>query len=181
MDVYMGTVMSFAFSFAPRNWAMCNGQLLAISSNSALFALLGTTYGGNGQTTFALPNIQGRNIIGYGTDTQGTMWEMGQMAGNSTTTMLISNMPMHNHTTATTIAIPAFADNGATTDPSSAVFAISSGGNAYSDQPADVALRPFQENIVVNIAGGSQPFSNLSPYQVVNYSIALYGIFPSRN
>ncbi len=181
MDIYMGAVMSFGFNFAPKGWATCSGQLLPISTNQALFSLLGTTYGGNGQTTFGLPNLQGRTIIGQGIDTSSMSWTMGQMAGTTSTTLLISNIPSHTHTTATAIKIPVLADTAAGTDPTDNVFAITTGGSAYSNVAANATLRPFQENMVVGIAGGSQPFNNMSPFQVINYSIALQGIFPSRN
>lgn len=181
MDVYMGTVMSFGFNFAPRNWALCYGQLLAISTNQALFSLLGVSYGGDGRTTFALPNLQGRTIISQGTDTTGNSWQMGETAGTNSTTLMLSQLPLHNHTVQTTITVPAYADTANTTDPSSNVFALASGANVYTNVAANTSLRPFPENMVVGISGGSQAFNNMSPYQVVNYSIALYGIFPSRN
>lgn len=181
MTVYLGTVMSFGFDFAPKGWANCYGQLLAISTNSALFSLLGTTYGGNGVTTFALPNLQGRTIVGQGTDTSQRTWIMGEVSGTINTSLLISNLPAHSHATSTPIALPAYSDTANGTDPTDSVFAITSGANAYSNQPANGALKPFQENMTVGITGGSLPFNNMSPYQVINYSIALNGIFPSRN
>jgi len=173
--------MSFGFDFAPKNWALCAGQLMAISTNQALFSLLGIVYGGDGRTTFGLPNLQGRTIINQGVDTTGVNWTMGQMSGNNTTTLILPNLPNHGHTVQTTITVPALADTANTTDPSENVFAIASGANVYTNLAPNTSLRPFPENMVVGISGGSQSFNNMSPYQVVNYSIALYGIFPSRN
>lgn len=181
MDVFMGTVMSFGFDFAPRNWAQCAGQLVAISTNQALFSLLGVVYGGDGRTTFALPNLQGRTIISQGTDTTGTNWTMGETAGSNTTTLLMPNLPSHIHNVQTTIRVPALADTANTTDPTNNIFAIASGANVYTNAAPNTALRAFPENMVVGITGGSQAFNTMSPYQVVNYCIALYGIFPSRN
>lgn len=181
MDVFIGTVMSFAFSYAPKGWATCSGQLISIQSNQALFSLMGTTFGGDGRNTFGLPNLQGRSIVGQGTDTGGVNWAMGQAAGTAQTTLQISQIPPHVHSSSTNISIPALADSAGTTDPTSAVFAISSGANTYSNAAPDTTLKPFQENLVVDMTGGSIPFNNISPYQVVNYSIALYGLFPSRD
>lgn len=181
MTVYLGTVMSFGFDFAPKGWANCYGQLLAISTNQALFSLMGTTFGGDGRTTFGLPNLQGRTIVGYGIDTTGRSWQMGEISGVPTTTLLIPNLPSHTHATQTPISLPAYGDTAVSTDPTDSVFAITSGANAYSNVAANGALRPFPENMTVGVAGGSTPFNNMSPYQVINYSIALQGLFPSRN
>lgn len=173
--------MSFGFNFAPKGWANCYGQLLAINTNTALFSLLGTTFGGNGVTTFALPNLQGRTIIGQGTDTSQRTWVMGELSGTINTSLLISNIPAHTHATSTPISLPALADTANSTDPTDNVFAIIPSASAYSNQAANGALKPFQENMTVGITGGSLPFNNMSPYQVINYSIALQGVFPSRN
>jgi len=164
-EPFLGEIRIVTFNFPPKGWAFCNGQLLAINQNQALFALLGTTYGGNGQTTFALPNLQGRIPIHFGNG-----FTQGQQGGEAVHTLLISEMPAHNHGV-TASANPA--DQGS---PQNTYWANES-ANAYSSSPPDAAMAPQ----AVSAAGGSQPHNNLSPYLVLNFCIALQGIFPSRN
>jgi microcystin-dependent protein len=159
----MAQIMMVSFSFAPRNWALCNGQLMAINQNQALFSLLGTTYGGNGQTTFALPDLRGRIPNGFGAN-----YTLGELGGVSSVTVNISQLPAHNH-----------AWNANNTLGSSGFDAntVLGGGAMYAASPLDSAMLPA----AVSSIGGNQPHENMMPYLVLNYCIALQGIFPSQN
>lgn len=181
MEVFVGSIVAFGFNFAPYGWAQCNGQLISISENTALFALLGTYYGGDGQTTFGLPNLQGRAPIGQG-NLLGTSFTMGETAGNTQITLTTGNMPMHNHIGTNPVAIPVYNAAGNSTDPTDARLASAGTTSLYSTATPDAAMRPYTvNNISVSMTGGSQPFQIQDPYLAINYSIALYGIFPSRN
>ena len=182
MEVYLGTIQPFAFQWAPRGWMFCSGQLLSIAQNSALFSLIGTTYGGDGVTTFALPNLNGRTATGQGTSTTGASYVMGEAAGVERETLLQSQMPQHTHglmaaTGAATAAAPGSnlmlaAANGSDPTSGDAVTV-----QIYGPGPANTPLAPQS----IGIAGGSQPFGIMQPYLVINYCIAVSGIFPSRN
>jgi microcystin-dependent protein len=170
---FMGEIKIVSFNFAPKGWAMCNGQFLPINQNQALFALLGTTYGGNGQTTFALPNFQGR--IPHHTGGQSGL-TLGQVGGQAAHTVTSSEMPAHNHivqasTSAGNQAFPASASPVVTHN----AWATSS-QNPYSAPANLVAMDPAS----VTNAGGSQAHENRQPYLVLNFIIALQGIFPSQ-
>ena len=181
MEGYIGEILMFAGNFAPRNWAFCNGQLLSIAQNTALFSLLGTTYGGDGQTTFGLPNLQGRVAIHPGQSPGTSSYDLGESAGTEQVTLTTSQMPAHTH--ATTVAINAAATAQAPTDnPSGAVPVGGSGQNIYA--PAPDGATPMNAGMAVPtvaVTGGNQPFSVVQPFQCVNYIICLFGIFPSRN
>ncbi|HEY1979770.1 MAG TPA: tail fiber protein [Xanthobacteraceae bacterium] len=170
---FVGQVQAFGFGFAPRYWAQCNGQTLAIAQNQALFALLGTTYGGNGVSTFLLPNLQSRVPMHYGTAPYGTVYTLGEIAGSEQVGLTLGNLPLHNHTlfgsTGTaTVNIPA-AGQALATAPSAANF-------VYGPDTTPQPLNPAS----ITPAGTGQPHNNLQPYQAINFCIALYGIFPSR-
>jgi microcystin-dependent protein len=182
MEAFIGTVFTFAFNFAPRGFATCQGQILSIAQNTALFSLLGTTYGGNGQSTFALPDLQGRVPNGQGQGPGLSPYSMGQLAGTETITLLQPNMPAHNHalmaTAASADSATPVADhilggaNGEDANLGSVtvkVYAPAAGSNP-------IALSP----ISIGIAGASMPIPILSPYLTLNYSICMEGIFPSR-
>jgi microcystin-dependent protein len=171
---FLGEIRAFSFGFAPSGWALCNGQTMAISQNQALFALLGVTYGGNGTQTFMLPNLQGRVAIGVGGG-----FVQGQMAGEEAVTLTTAQLPVHPH------GVNAAA-NGAvdgTNIPGPTVIlgsgSITESGNPpvtiYSNGAANLALAPL------GAAGSGQPHENRMPSLVMNYCIALSGIFPSRN
>lgn len=172
MDPYLGAILQFAFGFAPRNWAQCNGQLLAIAQNQALFALLGTYYGGNGVTTFALPDLRGRVPIGQGQGPGLPGYDIGEPVGTQAVTLSIANMPQHKH------IINASSETGDAGNPDNAFFANTNvKDNEYKISGTEVAMNTA---MMVN-AGGSLPVSIMQPYAVVNYCIALQGIFPSRD
>jgi microcystin-dependent protein len=163
----MGTIISFAGNFAPRGWMFCNGQLISISQNTALFSILGTTYGGNGTTNFALPDLRGRAPIGTGQGAGLSSIQLGEMSGSETVTLLASQLPAHTHT------MPASTGAQTTNRPTGAYQAA---GNSYSTATPDVATGPSNAP-----SGGGQPHDNRSPYLGMNYIIAVQGIYPSRN
>lgn len=176
---FMATIQPFAFQFAPKSWAQCNGQLLAISQNSALFSLLGTTYGGNGTSTFALPNAQSRTLVHWGQGPGLSPYVMGEVTGAEQETLLTSNLPGHSHlmnasTAAATAVAPqnglVAAANGVDEATSDAVTV-----QVYGPAPGTVTLAP------TSMAGSSIPISILQPLNTVNFCIALYGLYPSRN
>lgn len=176
MEGTMAVVTTVAYDFTPKNWAQCNGQLLAINTNQALFALLGTTYGGNGQTTFALPDLRSRTAVGAGP----TSYQLGERTGSNTATMGMSNMPPHNHNGVINLSL------GANDTPGFEGAAegsnIGSGiPNSFSPNNNTPMANPLSIQGTVGVTGGSQPFSILSPYLAINYVICMYGIFPSRN
>lgn len=167
-EPFIGQISIFAFNFAPRGWAFCNGQILPIAQNTALFSLLGTTYGGNGQTTFALPNLQSRVPVHFGQGPGLSSYDLGQVAGTENVTLNTSQLPSHSHLTAVN-------NGGATaTRPNGSVPA---GSGAYAAAGDGSAFNPaFIQN-----TGGSQPFGILPPYLALSFCIALEGIYPSRN
>lgn len=191
-EPFIGQMQTFAFPFAPRNWAQCNGQLLAISAYTALFSLLGTTYGGNGTTTFALPDLRGRVPVGLGQLAGGNTYDWGEVAGTETVTLLASQMPAHTHAfsgTGTLNAVQAVSSTAQATAGS--LLARARDANATGDAipqiyvPAGTTGTQVPIGVTVaatnSIEGGSQPHTNMQPYQTLNTCIALTGIFPSRN
>lgn len=172
MDPYLGQIQAFGFNFAPRGWAFCRGQLLPINQNQALFSLLGTMYGGDGRTTFALPDLQGRAIVGFGQGPGLSALNQGAKGGTETVTLQVANLPAHNHqiTATDSDANSDEASNGARLG-TTGVSIYASGGSA------SVTLAPDS----TTPTGGSQPFQNRSPFLGTNYCIAVTGIFPSRN
>jgi microcystin-dependent protein len=172
----LGCIFMFAGNFAPRGYAFCAGQLLPISQNTALFSLLGTTYGGNGQTTFALPDLRGRSPIGSGQGPGLSNISLGEQAGTENVTLLSTNMPIHNHALQ---ASNASATGGTPSGNSLGDTGGTQGGgsNTYVTAAPNVQLNPQS----IGAAGGSQPFASRNPYLGINYIIATQGIFPSRN
>lgn len=175
-DQFVGEIRLFAGTFAPKGWAFCNGQLMSISQNTALFALLGTNYGGDGQTAFALPDLRGRAPLLFGSGPGLSTYVQGQAGGQTDVTLTVGQLPAHTHTAQGTNA------PGTVNDPSGAVWAqgnqqVRGGGPLYSAQPGSgAAMNPA----VIGISGGGQPHNNWSPYLGVNFIIALQGIFPPR-
>ena len=175
-EVYLGQVMLTGFNFAPRGFALCNGQLMAISQNQALFSLLGTQYGGDGRTTFALPNLQSRVPIGGGSSVDPTWqpspYEQGQAGGVENVSLSAREMPAHSHAMAATTA------TGGVRSPVNNLYGASNGEPLYGASTG--AQVPMAAQNIAN-AGAGQPHGNMQPYLVINYMIALSGIFPSRS
>jgi len=172
MDPFVGEIKILPWDWAPKGWALCNGALLSISQNQALFSLLGTQYGGDGRSTFGLPDLRGRTAVHFGSF-NGTIYPQGTQAGTETVTLINSTMPNHSHafqgvTDTADKKLPAGFLIGADTSPAADFLAPA--GNLVALNPNAVAP-----------AGSGQPHSNLQPYLVINYVIALQGIYPSRN
>lgn len=165
---YLGEIKIISWNFPPKGWAFCNGAQLPINQNQALFSLLGTMYGGNGQTTFALPDLRGRtpNHIGQG-------FTQGQVGGETAHTLSMSEMTAHTH-------FPMGTSTAANVGPPSGQFWASGGQQVYFKQPPVTAPSTMAPQAISSV-GGSQPHENMSPYLVLNFIIALQGIFPSRN
>lgn len=164
---YIADLMCISWNYAPKGWAFCNGQLLAINQNQALFSLLGTTYGGNGQTTFSLPNLQGRVPVGVGAG-----FTLGEVGGETAHTLSQAELPAHNHALMVSNAnsgLPKVSGNTPGVTPSNSPL--------YGPAQNLVAM----SGAVLSNVGGSQPHENEQPYLVLNWIIALQGIFPSRN
>ena len=186
MEPFLGMIAMFGFSFAPRGWALCSGQLLAISSNSALFSLLGTTYGGNGTTTFALPDLRGRVAIGQGQGPGLSNYVIGQVGGAENTTLNVNQMPAHTHAATVTAQLHGETAVADKRNPLGAMLATPPAASPiYADPvPAEdklMAASSIVASATIQPAGNNQPFSNIQPCLAVNYCIALEGIFPSRN
>ena len=164
---FLGEIRAFGFNFAPRGWARCDGQILPIAQNTALFSLLGTQYGGDGQTTFALPDLRGRVPMHQGQGPGLSEKIIGEQAGVEAVTLIASQMPAHAHLQ------PASSGDQDTNRPGNAVPAR---GGVYAESPdGETFMDPTTQS------GGSQPHDNMPPYLVLNYCIALEGIYPSRN
>jgi microcystin-dependent protein len=168
---FLGEIRTFAFNFAPQGWALCNGQILSIPQNAALYSLLGTTYGGNGTTTFALPNLQSRVAIHMGQGTGLSQYFEGQVGGTENVTLNSNQMPQHSH------PLEGSSSPGSASRPAGAVLARSP-DDIYAASPDGTVLNAG----AVGTSGGSQPFGILQPYLVLNFCIAIEGgIFPTRN
>lgn len=170
MDPYVGEIRMFGGNFAPYGWLFCNGQEVPISEYDTLFSLIGTTYGGDGQTTFALPNLQGRIPVGQGRSPgSGTTYMMGQLAGTESVTLQSSQLPAHTH------PVAASSQAGTAHSPSNAFWA--KGINEFSTGSIDSAMNAGSLSAV----GGGQPHDNMMPYTCVSYIISCYGIWPQQN
>lgn len=195
MEVFIGTIQSFAFNFAPRDWALCNGQTLSLSQYQTLFALIGVTYGGNGQTNFMLPNLQGRLPLGQGNGLGLTPRVIGEVSGTENVTPTLNNLPIHTHTltgvtASTTLQLANPASNPVNTPTATNSFIGTSGtgpGSAtiYSDQigASPVPLQGVSTTVsgTISPAGNGMPLAVMNPFLAINFSIALQGYFPSRN
>ncbi|CAN5829547.1 tail fiber protein [soil metagenome] len=180
-DPYLATVTIFAGNFAPRAWMFCQGQLLSIAENTALYSLIGTTYGGDGQVTFGLPDLRGRTAIHMGQGPGLSNYTLGEVSGTESTTMVSSQLPGHNHIAISLTGSPtAVTGTGNLSDPTNAVPA-NGGENIYSTSADGSGMGHSTGVSQSALAGGSQPFSLLSPIIAMNYVIAVEGIYPSRN
>lgn len=184
MDPYLAEIRCFAGNFAPLQWAYCHGQLLSIAENSALFALIGTIYGGDGQNTFALPDLRGRVPVGDGQGPGLAVVTQGEMAGEVNHTLLVTEMPAHTHTATVTATAPA-ASVSTTATPSNSVApgpaSLGAGKSKGFGTPDGNLAPPTVAAPSIGTAGGSQPHNNMQPYLGMNYIICVEGIFPSRN
>ncbi|MEA3009707.1 MAG: hypothetical protein QOJ91_1399 [Sphingomonadales bacterium] len=177
MDPFVAEIRIVPFNFAPKGWAFCDGQLLPLSQNTALFALLGTTYGGDGKSTFALPNLQGSAAMHPGQGPGLSLRDLGEMGGEQSVTLLVSEMPVHTHTM------------NATTSPSTTTLPASNtslgrsvGGSFYkANVPTPYGALTQMAPQALPPAGGSLPHNNLQPYLTLNYILALQGVFPPRS
>jgi microcystin-dependent protein len=180
MEGYIAEIRLFAGNFAPRGWAFCQGQILSIAQNTALFSLLGTTYGGNGQTTFGLPDLRGRTAVGPGQGPGLPSINLGELAGEPTHTLIITEIPAHNHATQVTVSGVSAEGNAFT--PTNATWATSPNGDTiYSSSAPSSPMIASSVGVTVGNTGGSQPHNNMQPFLGMNYIICLQGIYPSRN
>lgn len=170
-DPFVAEIRIFPFTFPPKGWAFCNGQLLPLSQNTALFSLLGTVYGGDGKSTFALPNLQGSAAMHPGPGGGLSRRDLGQQGGAETSTLLVSEMPFHTHT------MQGQATFGNSTDPTGKLLGRPFGGGSMYKASGSVTQLDFQ---AVAPAGGSLPHNNMQPYLTLNFCIALQGVFPPR-
>jgi microcystin-dependent protein len=168
---YVGEIRMFAGNFPPVGWMFCDGNQMAISENETLFQLIGTTYGGDGESTFNLPNLQSRIPIHMGTSTTGTTYQIAEMAGVESVTLTISQIPSHTH------PLVATNDSGSQANAGNGVLAAQSPVSIYRPNatPPNVAMNANS----VTVTGGSQPHENMQPFLCVNFIISLFGIFPS--
>src|SRR5262245_46208204 len=171
-DPYVAEIRIFPFNFAPRGWAMCNGQLLPISQNTALFSLLGTFYGGDGKATFALPNLQGSAPLHQGQSSTGSFYDLGQQSGVEAVTLLVSELPAHPHQASA-------ASDGGQTSPTNNTWGTFAGRTPppmYVDGNPNVVM-----GNALSAAGNSNPHNNMQPYLTLNICIALQGVYPPRS
>lgn len=169
-DPFVAEIRIFPFNFAPRGWAWCNGQLLPISQNTALFSLLGTTYGGDGKSNFALPDLQGRAPMHPGQGPGLSLHDLGESSGSATVTLLESEIPAHSH------GMSVSSQLGLENIPTSQLFAMGDGVNLYGPANSFTSI----SDQALTLAGGDQPHNNLQPYLSFYFCIALQGVFPPR-
>nr|WP_067290104.1 tail fiber protein [Marinobacterium profundum] len=186
-EPFLGEIRQVGFNYAPRGWAFCQGQLLPIAQNTALFSLLGIQFGGDGRNTFALPDLRGRSPVGFGHGPGLSNIAAGEQGGTESVTLTPANMASHTHTAEASIAIPA-SSNGTDTTSAPATNTVlgaasNSGrpGSIYATDAADTTLKPFNSPITVQPEGGNQPVQTRNPFLGSNFIIALEGIYPSRS
>ena len=187
MDAYTGEIRAFAGTFAPRNWALCNGQTLPIQSNTALYSIIGITYGGNGTTTFMLPNIQSQVINGMGQLTGGELYDIGGTGGADSVALTNNEMPLHTHAfngaivagTAADVTVPT--NNTYVTNFASKVTPTSAGVLGRICGPSTPISNVSLNSLAIGITGTNTPHENRMPFVTINYCICLYGNFPARN
>lgn len=178
MEPFIGQILMFGGNFAPRGWALCDGQLLPISQWQALFSILGTTYGGDGRTTFGLPDLRGRIPIHAGNGPGLSSRPLGQKGGSESNFLTVQQLPSHSHNASGTIQL------GTPSNQASGnghFLPVTTGANFYSDAQGNGSLNSNSVNVTTSNTGGSREINNIQPFQVVNYIIALQGLFPSRS
>jgi microcystin-dependent protein len=173
-DQFLGEIRMFGCNYAPQGWAQCNGQLLSISQNTALFSLLGTQYGGDGRVNFALPNLQGASTLNAGSGAGLSTYEVGESGGQATVTLSPSQMPMHSHSVNAVTA-------GNTADPNGLLWGNPAGRPAPFFYANSIGTAVAMSTQAIGLSGGNGPHDNLMPYLVINVCIALTGIFPARS
>jgi microcystin-dependent protein len=172
----------FAGNFAPKDFAFCQGQTMPVSQNTALYSILGTTYGGNGSTTFMLPDTRGRVVVGVGQAPGLSNYNLGQVGGATLTTITAEQMPAHTHGITAASMIHCNENPGDNVSPTGEFWGAASGIATYGMQTdTAMAADAVSVNITLGNAGGSQPFDNSQPYLGMNYVVCMYGIYPSRN
>ena len=192
MDTFLGNIFFFGFNWAPMGWALCNGTLLQIAQNSALYSLLGVTFGGNGSSTFGLPDLRGRVIVGQGTSTTGTTYQIGQYSGSETVTLSSAYMPVHSHEvsfTGSSLTVKASSTNGSSTTPGTRAATLAAGnpGSIYNNAAPDITLNiggaVAAGNVTLQASGNASPtpVNVRQPYCVLNACIAVEGLYPSRS
>lgn len=186
-EPYLGEVCTFANSYCPIGYADADGRLLSIAQNSALFSLLGTTYGGDGRSNFALPDLRARNPIGVGAGPGLAPVDLGEMSGQENVALLQTNLPQHNHTATTIVSatLHAVSSNGNATNPSGKLAAVSANrDNVYSNSTANAEMSPEAitagATTTVGLTGNNQPFSVRNPYVGMHYCVATSGLYPAR-
>jgi len=181
-DPALAEIIMFAGNFAPRGWAFCDGQLLSIAQNTALFSLLGTTYGGDGRTTFGLPDLRGRVAIHPGNGPGLSSYRLGQKSGSENRTLSVSNMPSHNHVVVeVSTTIPASTNTAGEKIPAADLVLAKPATAIYNDTPNTTLKGPVIPAKTTSNAGGNQSFQIIQPYNTVHFIIALQGVFPSRS
>jgi microcystin-dependent protein len=178
MDGTIGEIRLFAAAFAPKNWWYCDGSLIAIRTNTALFSILGTYYGGDGKTTFGLPDLKGRTVLGAGQGPGLSSYELGQMDGANSITLTNAELPSHTHVSVGNISVPAYSDEGDSPDPNQNILAAKA--NMYSTTGVDTAMKASAYTVEVSLTGGNQPLALNQPSLGMNYIICMYGNFPPR-
>jgi microcystin-dependent protein len=181
MEGTIAEIRFFAGTFAPKAWAFCQGQILAINQNTALFSLLGTTYGGNGVTTFALPDFRGRLPVGAGQGPGLSFYQLGQSAGNESITLTSSNLPLHSHPITGTVSMPASGVTGNTDTAQNNYPGFIAGTDMYSTAQNGSLMGNMQHNLGTTPTGSSTPASILQPVLGLNFVICIFGVFPARN
>jgi microcystin-dependent protein len=169
---FVAEIRIVGFNFPPKGWAYCDGQIISIAQNTALFSLLGTFYGGDGKVTFALPNLQGSVAMHQGQGAGLSPRFVGEQSGSESVELLTSEMPAHTHGVTANIGLATLSVGNTNLS-----YARASGGNAYKGAPGNAALDPQ----TISVAGGSLPHNNMMPYLTLNYVIAMQGVFPARN
>lgn len=173
-DPFVGEIRIVGFNFAPKGWALCNGQLMPLSQNTALFSLLGTTYGGDGKATFALPNLQGRTPVAVGYSAEQGEIPLGDTGGSASVTLDATGIPLHSH------GFQVLDTLGTVVQPAGAALASPRYGRARENTYAPASSVPQPNAMMLATAGSSQPHNNMPPYLVLSYVIALQGDFPPR-
>lgn len=176
MQPYIGQIMLFAGSFAPNGWTFCNGQTLNIADHQALFNILGTTYGGDGSSTFALPDLRGRAPIHFGQGPGLTLRTLGESGGDESNTLSVQQMPSHNHGVSVSVNPKGFTGGGDETNPTDG-YLSNSVNDLYVENP-NVNMGPSEVSVNQSDVGGNQPVENMPPFVALNYCIALYGTMP---